>query len=310
MDPTSVLVLLILLGIATAFAGAMVGQTKGRSVEGFFLCLFFNGFGLVAVAAMPPSRAVQRERDRALAQSLAEMLAVGPAAIGEESRICPFCAEMVLMEAVVCRYCGRDLPVDAGPDAREELPVAPQPEIKAPSVTVALTGCDTAVGPTCRLTLSVEPGFVVVDCCRADCPEPAHELVLTAEQAEEACQRLRIAATGEDENAQTTGSQNTDLVIDWSDNEEDGGRTVSFDWTAKFLQAEALARWDAGERPDEADCGTLYLSGGLTTAGSELDRFETALTECAHLAQEWDAGRANVGYVEAALTPFGKVLES
>ena len=30
---------------------------------------------------------------------------------------CPSCAEMVLVQANVCRYCGRDLPEDVKPDA-------------------------------------------------------------------------------------------------------------------------------------------------------------------------------------------------
>lgn len=181
--------------------------------------------------------------------------------------------------------------------------------VYAPSVTLAVHGLDDAIGPSCRLTISVEPGFVVIDCCRETCLDSTHALVLTADEASEACERLWIAASHGADTHVTTGPQNTDLSVDWITDEDDGTESVAFDWTGEFLDQEILAAWEEGQRPVEADCGTLYLSGGSDDPGSPLDLFATILYESASSAREWDADRTSQESVSSAMSRFGTLID-
>ena len=280
--------IIVVVVAVTALSGAAIGSTKGREWEGAVYGLFFSVFGLVVVAAMPASPRVQQQRDQALARAIVEAMA----ASGASTPAAPAGA----------------------PSADTPAPAAIPYEVvhldDAPSVTVGLAESAGVASPSSTLTLTVAPGVVVVAACRAECTEgQRHRLVLTDEEAAEACQRLRIAAVPDPASLETTGAQNADLLIDWTADEADGARSVCFDWTGTYLEPAAIARWESGDRPDEADCGTLYLSDSLT-AGGELDRFESALSECAHLALEWEAGRANLGYVRATLSAFGTLLDT
>src|SRR5262252_9500068 len=82
--------------MAFTFLGAIIAGAKGRSAIGFFLLGLFLSPLISIIAALvvkPNQKALERE-----------------AMWKGESRKCPFCAELVRAEAIVCRYCSNELP--------------------------------------------------------------------------------------------------------------------------------------------------------------------------------------------------------
>ena len=96
---------LLLLVICIGIIPAAIAQTKGRN----FVAWWIYGMALFIIA-LPHSLLIKPDKQ----QIEQEQLEAGHA------RKCPFCAEIIKIEASVCRFCGRDLPQGSG-DANDAL---------------------------------------------------------------------------------------------------------------------------------------------------------------------------------------------
>lgn len=82
--------------IACGFFAAAIASGKGRSFGGWFVLGFlFGPIALLASGFMP-----KVEVDSGVSATIA---------ITPSERKCPFCAETIKAEAVVCKHCGKDV---------------------------------------------------------------------------------------------------------------------------------------------------------------------------------------------------------
>jgi hypothetical protein len=88
------------------FIGYAIGNSKGRATEGFWLGFLLGVIGWIIVAFMQPSDAVVSERAAISAVIQGQAQELGERA---QLRPCPWCAELIRPEAIVCRFCGREV---------------------------------------------------------------------------------------------------------------------------------------------------------------------------------------------------------
>jgi hypothetical protein len=103
----------LLVAICIGSIPAAIAQSKGRS----FIVWWLYGAALFFIA-LPHALMIKADTERIEREQLRS---------GSSCK-CPFCAEIIKAEAIVCRFCGRDLPAQAAEEVRR-IVKAPEPII-------------------------------------------------------------------------------------------------------------------------------------------------------------------------------------
>jgi len=111
MEPLTIFTLAELLGLVTGAIGYRIAESRGRpGAEGFWLGFFLNFLGIIIELLLPRIERTQifiPEFEQPQVPQRGLRLIVNRRE--RPFRECPFCAEIVLAEASVCRFCKGNL---------------------------------------------------------------------------------------------------------------------------------------------------------------------------------------------------------
>jgi len=110
----------IVAALILGFIPATIASKKGRD----FMTWYIYGF-LLFIVALPHSLIISKTEDQKLKDASAS------------GRVpCPFCKELIHIDAVVCPHCQRDLPADFKEKAMASCAPPEEPQRKKPSASM------------------------------------------------------------------------------------------------------------------------------------------------------------------------------